>query len=135
TDPYFGRRMTRAGQMTMREYADHYYRDEYQWGLTQNPEFITLSRSIDGFVIHRDGFAPLDAAPVTWVGDQDHTWSAEEEGLEEALQYIMRSAELGYSVIGSDVGGYGGRDIPAEVYIRWAQFSAFCGLFLNGGHG
>jgi alpha-glucosidase (family GH31 glycosyl hydrolase) len=47
----------------------------------------------------------------------------------------MRSAELGYAVVGSDVGGYGGSDIPAEVYIRWAQFSAFCGLFLNGGHG
>ena len=135
TDPYFGRRMTKAGQMTMREYADHYYRDEYVWGLTQNPEFITLSRAIDGFVVHRSGFAPLDAAPVTWVGDQDHTWSGEDEGLEEALQYILRSAELGYAVVGSDVGGYGGRDIPAELYIRWAQFSAFSGLFLNGGHG
>ncbi len=135
TDPYFGRRMTKAGEMNMREYADHYYRDEYQWGLTQNPEFITLSRAIDGFVVHRDGFAPLDAAPVTWVGDQDHTWTEEDEGLQEALRYILRSAELGYAVIGSDVGGYGGRDIPAELYIRWAQFSAFCGLFLNGGHG
>ncbi len=134
TDPYFGRQMTRSGEMNMRTYADHYYRDEYLWGLTRNPEFITLSRSVDG-PIHPAGFAPLDAAPVTWVGDQDHTWSLDEEGLEEALSYIFRAAELGYAVIGSDVGGYGGGTIPADVYIRWAQFSTFCGLFLNGGHG
>ena len=25
--------------------------------------------------------------------------------------------------------------IPPRLYIRWAQFSTFCGLFLNGGHG
>jgi alpha-glucosidase (family GH31 glycosyl hydrolase) len=39
-------------------------------------------------------------------------------------------------VIGSDVGGYhGATTIPPRLYIRWAQFSCFCGLFLNGGHG
>jgi alpha-D-xyloside xylohydrolase len=26
-------------------------------------------------------------------------------------------------------------DIAPNVYIRWAEFSTFCGLFLNGGHG
>src|SRR5690606_20751134 len=77
----------------------------------------------------------MDAAPVTWVGDQDHAWSVEDEGLEEALDYILASAKLGYSVVGSDVAGYGGKDIPKNLYIRWAQFSTFCGLFLNGGHG
>jgi alpha-D-xyloside xylohydrolase len=129
---------TYEGRMTTREYMDHYYRDEYQHGLTQNPEFITLARSQDNqsaILRHPEGFAPLDAAPVTWVGDQDHTWSVEEEGLEEALRDIMKSADMGYNVIGSDIGGYGGSDIPPKLYIRWAQFSTFCGLFLNGGHG
>ncbi len=134
TDPYFGKQRTKGGEMNVRGFADHYYRDEYLHGLTQNPEFITLARSIDGR-IHADGFAPLDAAPVTWVGDQDHTWGLKEEGLQEAYAYIMDAAKLGYAVIGSDVAGYGGRDIPANLYIRWAQFSTFCGLFLNGGHG
>ena len=122
------------GIMTTRGYMDHYYRDEYFYGLTRNPEFITLARAIDGRA-HPEGFAPFDAAPVTWVGDQDHTWSAEDEGLDEALDYIMKSAKLGYSVIGSDVAGYGGGTIPKNLYIRWAQFSSFCGLFLHGGHG
>lgn len=123
-----------GGWLTTRKYMDRYYRDEYRHGLTRNPEFITLARAIDGRA-HPEGFAPLDAAPVTWVGDQDHTWSKDEEGLEEALEYILDSARLGYCVVGSDVGGFGGRDIPPELYIRWAQFSAFCGLFLHGGHG
>lgn len=125
---------THQGLMTTRGYMDCYYREEYRHGLTQNPEFITLARSIDGWA-HPEGFAPLDAAPVTWVGDQDHEWSLKKEGMEEALSYIMRAAHLGYGVIGSDIGGYGGSKIPPEVYIRWAQFSAFNGLFLNGGHG
>ena len=141
-----------GGLMTTREYIDHYYRDEYQHALTQNPEFATLARSIDRPYIHPEGFAPIDAAPVTWVGDQRHSWKSEVtdnenddqtgdlvmdgvEGIEMALENIMAAAKLGYNVIGSDVAGFSGRTIPPRLYIRWAQFSTFCGLFLNGGHG
>ncbi|MCC6699125.1 MAG: glycoside hydrolase family 31 protein [Candidatus Hydrogenedentes bacterium] len=159
---YFGTRVggfpvpymrTHSGLMTTRGYMDHYYRDEYQHGLTQNPEFITLARSTDRLGLldpekengklkyfldtkaHPEGFAPIDASPVNWVGDQDHAWSLEEQGLQEALTDILRSAANGYNVIGSDVAGYSGGEIPARLYPRWAQFSCFCGLFLNGGHG
>lgn len=141
---------THKGYMTTRTYMDHYYREEYRHGLTQNPEFVTLSRAIDrGF--HPEGFAPIDAAPVTWVGDQRHSWKSETpgsvdshgsdiamdgiEGIEMAMDNIIKSARLGYPVIGSDVAGFSGDIIPPRLYIRWAQFSAFCGLFLNGGHG
>jgi alpha-glucosidase (family GH31 glycosyl hydrolase) len=142
---------THGGLMTTRTYMDHYYRDEYAHGLTQNPEFVTLARAIDRW-FHPEGFAPIDAAPVTWVGDQKHSWestgeiSAEDkqntdiamegiDGIELAMRNIMASAKLGYNIIGSDVAGFSGREIPPRLYIRWAQFSAFCGLFLNGGHG
>ncbi len=124
---------THAGWMTTRGYMDHYYRDEYRHALTQNPEFITMVRSFDRSA-HPEGFAPMDASPVNWVGDQDHEWTEEKEGIEEALTDILKSAALGYNVIGSDVAGYSGGEIPANLYIRWAQFSTFCGLFLNGGH-
>ncbi len=140
------------GWMTTRRYMDLYYREEYAHGLSQNPEFVTLSRSVDRLLIHPEGFAPIDAAPVTWVGDQKHTWrsagnpSNEKEdntdlvmegirGIEMAMEHIMAAAKLGYNIIGSDVAGFSGREIPPGLYIRWAQFSAFCGLFLNGGHG
>lgn len=142
---------THKGLMTTRKYMDHYYRDEYHHGLAQSPEFITLSRAIDQWY-HPEGFCPIDAAPVTWVGDQTHTWEStgtmseedkqntdiaygKTDGIELALQNIMASASLGYNIIGSDVAGFSGRTIPPRLYIRWAQFSAFCGLFLNGGHG
>ena len=164
---------THSGWMTTRQYMDHYARDEYQHGLTRNPEFVTLIRSKDRPWSHPEGFAPLDAAPVTWVGDNQHTWKHADRGLEAALKDILDSARLGYCVIGSDVAGYHGRSNPDDVgpasaallsswkpkaadqgpasadfgsaagkdeiapniYIRWAQFSTFCGLFLSGGHG
>lgn len=125
---------TYAGLSTTRRYMDYYYREEYRHGLSQNPEFITLVRSFDRWA-HPEGFAPYDAAPVCWVGDQDHTWKIEDEGIEEALTDIIKSAKAGYNIVGSDVAGYSGGEIPPRLYMRWAQFSAFCGLFLNGGHG
>lgn len=140
-----------AGLLSTRQYMDLYYRTEYEHGLSQNPEFVTLSRSMDrGY--HPEGFAPIDAAPVTWVGDQEHVWLTEDlleeadqekvdialegiQGFESAIQNILKSTEKGYNIIGSDIGGFSGKTIPPRLYIRWAQFSTFCGLFLNGGHG
>jgi alpha-D-xyloside xylohydrolase len=164
---------THSGWMTTRQYMDRYARQEYRHGLAHNSDFITLIRAMDGEWTHPEGFAPLDAAPVTWVGDNSHTWKYEDEGIEEALTDILGSARLGYCVIGSDIAGYHGRSNPDDIstttkaelakwelkaetaplaetdfgtaagdneiapniYIRWAQFSTFCGLFLNGGHG
>ena len=172
---------TYSGWLTTRQYMDHYARDEYRNGLAHNPEFAILVRSMDHLWSHPEGFAPLDAAPVTWVGDNGHTWTSKDRGIESALTDILQSARLGYCVIGSDVAGYHGRSNPEDIgpatsallaswsspatpsqngasptpppsqggdfgtgadneiapniYIRWAQFSTFCGLFLNGGHG
>lgn len=150
---------THAGWMTTRGYMDHYARDEYAYGLTKNPEFIVLVRSIDTPIYHPEGFSPIDAAPVTWIGDRTHTWKTNEpkakdanaadlmikgigeklmgnRGMEGALRDILAAAKLGYSVVSDDIAGYHGeKEIPPRLYIRWAQFSAFNGLFLNGGHG
>ncbi len=143
---------TYEGWKTTRGYMDLYYREEYKHGKSINPEFVTLARSIDRPYAHPEGFAPLDAAPVTWVGDQKHTWKSRIKntddsssgddlvvqgigGIENAMRDILLAAEKGYCVIGSDIGGFSGNTIPPRLYIRWAQFSAFCGLFLNGGHG
>ncbi|WP_077346198.1 TIM-barrel domain-containing protein [Algoriphagus sp. A40] len=140
-----------SGWMSTRTYMDHYYRDELEYGLSKNPEFVTLSRALDrGF--HPEGFAPIQSSTVNWVGDQEHEWVSQEllaehgeeqvdialegiEGFESAINSILESAKLGYNVIGSDVAGFSGKTIPPRLYIRWAQFSAFCGLFMNGGHG
>ena len=176
---------THSGWMTTRQYMDHYARDELHHGLTQNPEFVIMVRALDQPWSHPEGFSPLEAATVTWVGDNRHTWKYKGRGIEGAISDILKSARLGYCVIGSDVAGYHGRSnpddtgpataallaswkskepaapgpaltvtnagetpIPLEfgtaarsdeiapnIYIRWAEFSAFCGFFLNGGHG
>ncbi len=148
--PFFYKK-TNDGLMTARTYMDYYYREEYKHGLSQNPEFVTLSRSIDrGY--HPEGFSPIDASPVNWVGDQEHKWVTDEmildnndnkvdialdgiEGFESAIESVLKSAKLGYNIIGSDVAGFSGSEIPPRLYMRWTQFSAFCGLFMNGGHG
>jgi alpha-glucosidase (family GH31 glycosyl hydrolase) len=163
---------THSGWMTTRQYMDHYARDEYEHGRRVNPEFAILVRALDQPWSHPEGFAPLDAATVTWVGDNRHTWKYKDRGIEGAISDILGSARLGYCVIGSDVAGYHGKSNPDDIgpataallaawkpkeraaatsqadapttadneiapniYIRWAQFSTFCGLFLNGGHG
>jgi alpha-D-xyloside xylohydrolase len=148
--PFFYKKSSK-GIITTRKYMDMYYREEYKHGLSQNPEFVTLSRSIDRKSLHPEGFAPFDAAPVNWVGDQKHTWEEAEttntkeagsddlvmegeRGIGMALTHIMQSAELGYNIIGSDIAGFSGNTIPPRLYMRWTQFSTFCGLFMNGGH-
>jgi alpha-D-xyloside xylohydrolase len=126
-----------SGWITTREYMDHYYGDEYRHGLEKNPEFVTLARAMDSVLpwTHPEGFAPIDASPVNWVGDNRHTWADKKHGLQRAIRCILDSATAGYDVVGSDVAGYhGGNPIPPEIYIRWTEFSTFCGLFLNGGH-
>jgi alpha-glucosidase (family GH31 glycosyl hydrolase) len=148
--PFFYKK-TNEGLMTTRNYMDLYYREEYKHGLSQNPEFVTLSRSLDrGF--HPEGFSPVDASPVNWVGDQEHKWVTDKmissennakvdialegiEGFESAIESILKSAKLGYNIIGSDIAGFSGGTIPPRLYMRWTQFSTFCGLFMNGGHG
>jgi hypothetical protein len=47
----------------------------------------------------------------------------------------MRSAHEGYLLLGSDIGGYRGGVKEKELFIRWAQFGAFCPIMENGGAG
>ena len=154
---YLPYQRTHAGWMSTREYMDLYNREEYRHGLSRNPEFVVLTRGIDDRYFplsHPEGFAPFDAAPVTWVGDRTHEWSStapgggddadavlarsswRDRGFEGAIRDILASARRGYAVVGDDVAGYHGKEpIPPRLYIRWAQFAAFTPLFLNGGHG
>jgi hypothetical protein len=46
---------THSGWMTTRQYMDHYARDEYQYGLTRNPEFAILVRALDQPWSHPEG--------------------------------------------------------------------------------
>lgn len=71
-----------------------------------------------------------------WVGDQDPTY----QGLKVALDNMYLSAAYGYLSFGSDIGGYRQdntlpRGRTEDIFIRWAQFGAFCSIMENGGGG
>jgi alpha-glucosidase (family GH31 glycosyl hydrolase) len=119
----------KGGKISRKKYKDTYYIDFYEYLISKNPKGATLVRSVDFFQ-----FSPIFCSPATWVGDQKHNFG--KDGFLEAISNIFSAMNLGYAVIGSDTGGYhGDEEITKELLIRWAQFSAFCTLFENGGHG
>ncbi|MCZ7679044.1 MAG: N-formylglutamate amidohydrolase [Sandaracinaceae bacterium] len=93
-------------------------------------EFVTMVRPWDVSYDRRGRFhARPEHAPVAWVGDNRRDWV----GLADALDHVFRSAEAGYVVVGSDIGGYLDRDdqdllvtIPfdLETFQRWVAVGA-----------
>ena len=79
--------------------------------------------------------APGSAANAAgfWAGDQAGTF----EGLKQAIHDGLSAGVAGYPIWGSDIGGYASADPPltAEVFVRWAQFSAVSPIFEVGGIG
>ncbi|UCH33178.1 MAG: hypothetical protein JSV65_11375 [Armatimonadota bacterium] len=125
----------KAGPITLMQYVDMYYRDCYNHLMRRNPEGVTMVRSCDtGEVGYTGRLAPRDAAPVTWFGDQRHTW--DEKGILEAINDQFCAMDKGYSVMGTDIGGYQSAPdgMPRNLFIRWIQWSTFLPFFLNGGH-
>jgi alpha-glucosidase (family GH31 glycosyl hydrolase) len=118
---------TAAGPKSELEYGAAYYRAYYRYVAERNPEAIILARP------YEDGrlYAPVEANPAGWVGDQGPDW----QGLREALENILVSAERGYAVVGSDIGGYGDGKRDEDVFIRWTQVGALSPLMENGGLG
>ncbi|MBN1349688.1 hypothetical protein JXJ21_09780 [candidate division KSB1 bacterium] len=123
------------GEISKREYTVLYYRDAHQYTIMRSPDAITLARSVDYSDREDDPeYSPIDCTPASWVGDQRHDFSA--RGFGEALRNIFKAAEVGYHFVGSDIGGFnGGPELTKTVFLRWAQFSAFNPLMLNGGVG
>jgi len=93
-----------------------------------------MSRPVDSFDFVYLDFSPHDVMFSGWVGDQDPTF----DGMQVALKNMFHSAWRNYLNFGSDTAGYrspSGTIRTKELLIRWAQMSAFCPLFENGGTG
>ena len=125
----------KAGPISVPQYVEMYYRDTYNHLVRRNPEGATMVRSCDiGETGYTGRIAPKDAAPITWFGDQRHTW--DDLGIMEAIKDQFCAMDKGYAAMGTDIGGYqsapGG--MPRNLYIRWVQWSTFLPFFLNGGH-
>jgi alpha-glucosidase (family GH31 glycosyl hydrolase) len=145
---------TAAGRKSLREYRDAYYRAFQRYVAERTPEAIVVARPYayeatddqdepdeDAPQVKRrpanqprtEGivYAPVDAVSAGWVGDQSPDWA----GLDEALDNILASAERGYAVLGSDIGGYLPGDRSADLFLRWTQLGALSPLMENGGRG
>lgn len=116
---------TAAGPKTRQEYSDAYYRAFYRYAVERNPEAIIMARPYDAGAV----YAPVDANPAGWVGDQGSDWN----GLQKAFGNIVESAKRGYAVVGSDIGGRG--KVLDAVFVRWIQLGALSPLMENGGSG
>jgi alpha-glucosidase (family GH31 glycosyl hydrolase) len=122
---------TDDGEQSLQDYSESYYRDFYTYGASRRgDDFLTMVRPWDkSYSFEGRFYARPEHAPVAWVGDNRRDWI----GLADALDEIFRSAEAGYVVLGSDVGGYLDRDeldfnqllpIDALVFARWTAVGA-----------
>lgn len=127
TDPM----TTAAGSMSLQAYSEAYYEDYYAYGAARRgtEDFVTMVRPWDeSYGFSGRFFAKKEHAPVAWVGDNRRDWV----GLSDALDHIFRSADAGYVVVGSDLGGYLDRDdktlapvdYSSKTFARWTAVSA-----------
>ncbi len=128
TDPI----STAAGAVPHQQYSEDYYKDFFAYGVhARGPDdFVTMVRPWDeSYGFKGRFFASKEHAPVGWVGDNRRDFI----GLEDALDEIFISANAGYAVVGSDIGGYLDRDdknltelVPfdQEVLARWTAIGA-----------
>lgn len=91
------------------------YHDAWEQGL--GGDYLLFSRS---------GTAGSQAFASQFAGDHPSTF----QGLRQSVLGGLSAATAGFSVWGSDIGGYGYDNMPpsADCYMRWLQFGTFSPL-------
>lgn len=123
---------TADGEKSLQEYSEAYYEDFFAYGAAKlgSEEFVTMVRPYDeSYQFEGRFFARPEHAPVAWVGDNRRDYI----GMQDALDHMFRSADAGYVVIGSDIGGYLDRNdldltesipLDPDVFMRWTALGA-----------
>ena len=126
--------LTFDGIKTKKEYSNAYYSEIYNYTISKRNNLGMITAR--PYCKQDDGqdpywYAPKSVNTAGWVGDQKHTWA----GLKLALENIFVSAYSGYSVLGSDIGGYLniGFSRDSTLFKRWLQMGALMPLMENGG--
>lgn len=82
------------------------------------------------FSIQRNGYAGLQQYGFLWSGDVNSAWQT----LRTQIAAGLNTALSGIPYWGTDTGGFfTTKELTAELYVRWFQFSSFCPLFRSHG--
>jgi alpha-glucosidase/alpha-D-xyloside xylohydrolase len=82
------------------------------------------------FSIQRNGYAGLQQYGFLWSGDVNSAWQT----LKTQIAAGLNTGLSGIPYWGTDTGGFfSTKELTAELYVRWFQFSAFCPLFRSHG--
>jgi alpha-glucosidase (family GH31 glycosyl hydrolase) len=82
------------------------------------------------FSIQRNGYAGLQQYGFLWSGDVNSSWKT----LRVQIAAGLNTGLSGIPYWGTDTGGFfSTKELTAELYVRWFQFSAFCPLFRSHG--
>jgi alpha-glucosidase (family GH31 glycosyl hydrolase) len=123
---------TAKGMVSHQAYSEAYYRDFLAYGKKmRGRDFVTMVRGWDeSYYLTGRFHARPEHAPVVWAGDNRRDWV----GLADALHHMFKSAQAGYAVVGSDVGGYldfddksiGRNPVPEsqDTFARWTGVGA-----------
>jgi len=86
-------------------------------------EVMTEALGNDYFAFSRSGAAGSQKYMAVFTGDQPSTF----QGLKQSLYGGLSLSSTGYSIWGSDLGGFGSAsdDNDPDLYRRWLQFSTF----------
>jgi len=95
----------------------------WEGALEQRPD-------IRPFSLQRNGYAGLQQYGFLWSGDVNSAWQT----LRAQIANGLNTALSGIPYWGTDTGGFfSTRELTAELYVRWFQFSSFCPLFRSHG--
>jgi alpha-glucosidase (family GH31 glycosyl hydrolase) len=78
------------------------------------------------FALHRNGYAGMQRYGWLWSGDTLSTWKT----LNAQVMVGITAGLCGIPYWGTDTGGFvPTKELTAELFVRWFQFSAFCPSF------
>jgi alpha-D-xyloside xylohydrolase len=95
--------------------------------------FEAMQTEQSGMLLARSGWHGSQKLSAIWAGDQTSDF-AYNSGLRTAIVAGLSAGLSGFPYWSSDIGGYFGTPSD-EVYMRWAQFGAFCPIMMIHGAG
>lgn len=125
---YFGDSvLTSIGKISNIDFRPYYYDAIYDYVVSKQPSLgITLARPYS----HQGGlFASVEKMNLGWCGDFSGNWN----GLISQIKAIYKSAEVGYSAVGCEIGGFSNARPNKTQLIRYSQFACMTACMINGG--